>query len=90
MECINLINDALAELNQNDDFLCFFEKWDRGKPSREKLIRRDFHHLWMEDNLHRFPMLQIIRESKKIIPVKVKSNGKIRTITLRYKPIGNA
>jgi len=27
----------------------FFEKWSKGRPSLEKLIRKDFFELWRED-----------------------------------------
>ncbi len=78
------LRNELKKLNQHDDYMVFYERWKRGKPSREQRIRRDFHYLWMEDNMHRFPHLQALNRAAISPSFKVIRRGKKMEIKLKY------
>jgi len=62
----------------------FDEKWKRGRPSLEQLIRKDFWWLWQEDNSRPVGLLSNLRKQIdckcRIIPIK----GAKRKISLKY------
>lgn len=55
-----IFDDEILKL----DISPFYEKWKRGRPSKEQLKKRELHHEWFKQRIkkypHKYPMLSFL------------------------------
>ena len=67
-ELLGLIRPAI-QINENP----YYQKWKRGRPTREMIKQRDLWQKWEMDNNHLFKLINSIKDAKPNYKHKEKS-----------------